>query len=137
LIRDGFYDPVAAKWEAETRGTTTMEKWQNKIRSLRQILRGWAKNIAGHNKQEKKVLISMIVDLYKKAESNVLSDHELNLRRFKFIFREKKLLNGTRELKLKTSWKVMTTLNISIWSLTENIETTYLQIRTRRGSYSR
>lgn len=27
----------------ETRGTTAMEKWQNKIKTLRQFLRGWAK----------------------------------------------------------------------------------------------
>jgi hypothetical protein len=31
-----------------------MEKWQWKIRSLRQFLRGWNKNIAGQNKKEKK-----------------------------------------------------------------------------------
>jgi hypothetical protein len=82
LIRDDFYDLVDAKREAETRGITAMEKWQNKIRSLRQFFRGWAKNIVVHNKQEKKVLISMIHDLDKKAEINVLSDHELNLKRY-------------------------------------------------------
>jgi hypothetical protein len=82
LFRDGFYDLVAAKWEAETRGTTSMEKWQNKIRSLQEFLRGWAQNIADHNKQEKKVLISMIDDLDKKAEINVLSDHKLNLKHY-------------------------------------------------------
>jgi hypothetical protein len=82
LIIDDFYDLVDAKREAETRGITAMEKWQNKIRSLRQFFRGWAKNIVVHNKQEKKVLISMIHDLDKKAEINVLSDHELNLKRY-------------------------------------------------------
>jgi hypothetical protein len=54
LIRDGFRELVANKWQSEVEGTTSMEKWQNRIRSLRQFLRGWAKTTAGQNKMEKR-----------------------------------------------------------------------------------
>ena len=54
LIRDGFYDMVANIWQQETKGVTAIERWQNKIRSLRQYLRGWAKNTTGMLKKEKK-----------------------------------------------------------------------------------
>lgn len=82
LLRDGFYDLVADVWHLETKGISAIEKWQNKIRSLRQFLRWWAKNIAGHNKKEKKQLVSMIDELDKKAENTILSDQEINLKRY-------------------------------------------------------
>ena len=53
LIRDGFFDMVAKLWQSETRGNTALEKWQNKIRHLRQYLRGCAKHTAGAYKKEK------------------------------------------------------------------------------------
>jgi hypothetical protein len=40
LLKDGFYDMVAEIWQAENKGSTPMEKWQNKIRALRRYLRG-------------------------------------------------------------------------------------------------
>ena len=40
----------------------------------------WAKNTAGHNKKEKKKLISMIDDIYKKRETITLSYHEINMK---------------------------------------------------------
>ena len=67
LIREGFYELIANKWQSESKGTTAIEKWQNKIRTLRQFYRGWAKNTAGHNKKEKKKLILMIDDPDKRA----------------------------------------------------------------------
>ena len=45
LIRDGFYDMVAQIWQSENGGSTPLERWQNKIRRLRQHLRGWAQHI--------------------------------------------------------------------------------------------
>jgi hypothetical protein len=40
LLRDGFHDMVHDIWNNEFSGQTPMEKWQNKIRRLRQHLRG-------------------------------------------------------------------------------------------------
>jgi hypothetical protein len=67
LIQDGFYDLISDKWQSETKGTNAMEIWQNKLTTLRQFLRGWAKHTAGHNKKKKKKLIYMIDDLDKKG----------------------------------------------------------------------
>jgi hypothetical protein len=49
-----------------------MQIWQNKIRSLRKYLRGWAKYLNGANKKEKKEII-------RKVESTMLSPHEVDL----------------------------------------------------------
>ena len=58
LLRDGFFDMVKEIWQSVQQGNTTpLEKWQAKIRRLRQYLRGWAKNISGAYKKEKKVTI--------------------------------------------------------------------------------
>jgi len=54
LLRDGFYDMVRDVWNSVVDTGTPIERWQNKIRRLRQYLRGWAKNISGHYKKEKK-----------------------------------------------------------------------------------
>jgi hypothetical protein len=43
LFKDGFYDMVTRIWQAEKKGSNSMEIWQNKIRALRKYLRGWAK----------------------------------------------------------------------------------------------
>jgi hypothetical protein len=52
LLREGFFDVVSEVWK-ENKDTTSMQRWQNKIRSLRQFLRGWAKNMNGAYKKEK------------------------------------------------------------------------------------
>jgi exonuclease III/ubiquitin len=82
LIRDGFHDMVTSIWENETRGNNSMEKWQKKIRAVRQHLRGWAKNTAGTMKKEKVQLTKLIDDLDKKAEVTRLSPNELAMKAF-------------------------------------------------------
>lgn len=59
-----------------------MERWQNKIRRLRQFLRGWAKNIIGAYKKEKARLIEKADELDKKAEVQILTKQELDLKNF-------------------------------------------------------
>lgn len=54
LIRDGFVDMVTDIWQKEQGGNNSMEKWQHKIRAIRQYLRGWAKHTSGIVKKEKK-----------------------------------------------------------------------------------
>jgi hypothetical protein len=57
-----------------------MQKWQNKIRRLRQFLRGWAKNMAGAYKKEKQELMRKSEELDKKAETQLLSQREWDLK---------------------------------------------------------
>ena len=53
-----------------------MERWQNKIRHLRQYLRGWARNLSGAYKKEKERLLNIIDTLDKKAEVVALNENE-------------------------------------------------------------
>jgi hypothetical protein len=80
LLKEGFFDVVSKVWRKESRGTTSMQRWQNKIRRLRQFLRGWAKNMNGAYKKEKQELLRMAEELDKKAESQLLSQREWDLK---------------------------------------------------------
>jgi hypothetical protein len=82
LVRDGFYDMVANIWQSESCGSTPIERWQFKIRRLRQHLRGWARHTAGSYRKEKKTLLSLLDNLDKKAETDQLSDQEVNLKQY-------------------------------------------------------
>ena len=42
-----FLEMVAREWARHVAGRSSMERWQNKIRHLRQFLRGWARNESG------------------------------------------------------------------------------------------
>ena len=48
-----------------------MKKWQNKIRRLRQFLRGWARNVNGNFRKEKEELFRLARELDIKAESQI------------------------------------------------------------------
>jgi hypothetical protein len=52
-----------------TLGDTPVERWQNKIHSVRQYLRGWARDQSGKYKKEKECLLQIIDDLDIKAEN--------------------------------------------------------------------
>jgi hypothetical protein len=64
----------------ENKGVTPMQKWQNKIRRIRHFLRGWAKNMNGAYKKEKQELMRKAVELDKKAETQLLSQQEWDLK---------------------------------------------------------
>jgi len=80
LLRDGFMDMVRDIWLSVNDGHTPLEKWQAKIRRLRQYLRGWAKNVSGAYKKEKKTLLEKLDELDKKAETMLLTSLEVNLK---------------------------------------------------------
>jgi hypothetical protein len=80
LLREGIFEMVSDVWNKETRGNTAMQRWQNKIRRLRQFLRGWAKNMNGAYKKEKQELLRKAEELDKKAESQLLRQCEWDLR---------------------------------------------------------
>jgi hypothetical protein len=76
LKTEGFYDLVDREWKSVSSGTTALDKWQNKIRHLRQFLRGWARSLSGKYKTEKERLLNIIDILDKKAEITLLNEDE-------------------------------------------------------------
>jgi hypothetical protein len=81
LLRDGFIEMAKDIWVNTTGGQTSMERWQCKIRRLRQHLRCWAKNVSGQYKKEKKKILNTLDMLDKKAESIPLQPDEINVKR--------------------------------------------------------
>jgi hypothetical protein len=57
LLKEGFFEVIFEVWKKENREGTLMQRWQNKIRRLRQFLRGWAKNMNGAYKKEKTKIV--------------------------------------------------------------------------------
>jgi hypothetical protein len=80
LLRDGFADMVKNIWLNENKGSNAMERWQSKIRRLRNHLRGWAKNVRGAYKEKKKDLLDKLNSLDKKVKQTLLSPQEINLK---------------------------------------------------------
>jgi len=66
LLREGFMDMVKEIWASVQMGNTPLERWQAKIRRLRQYLRGWTKNTSGAYKKEKKALLDKLDELDRK-----------------------------------------------------------------------
>jgi hypothetical protein len=67
---------VEQEWKSISSGATALDRWQNKIRHLRQFLRGWARSLSGNYKVEKERLLNIIDILDKKAEISPLNDDE-------------------------------------------------------------
>jgi hypothetical protein len=80
LLRDGFSNMVKQIWSTEMDGNTPMDRWQAKIRKLRQYLRGWAKHTSGINQKEKKSLLNKLDELDRRAELTILTQQELDLK---------------------------------------------------------
>jgi hypothetical protein len=51
LRKEGFFEMVRNKWVSVSAGDSPIDTWQNKIRCLRQFLRGWAQNMSGEYKK--------------------------------------------------------------------------------------
>jgi hypothetical protein len=80
LLRDGFCDMVYEVWQNTLVSGSPIERWQMKIRRLRQYIRGWAKHVSGIYKKEKAILLVKLDALDKKAELAALNDSERNLK---------------------------------------------------------
>uniref|UniRef100_A0A453MRF2 Uncharacterized protein n=1 Tax=Aegilops tauschii subsp. strangulata TaxID=200361 RepID=A0A453MRF2_AEGTS len=50
--REDFMELIVTEWARDSGRSSNMERWQNKIRHLRQFLRGWAKHQSGIYKVE-------------------------------------------------------------------------------------
>jgi hypothetical protein len=73
---EGFKEVVVREWLSIPRVENPILNWQNKIRHLRQYLRGWAHDLSGKYKIERDRLTRIIDYLYKKSEISVLNDSE-------------------------------------------------------------
>jgi len=80
LLRDGFCEMVTEVWNSTLVDGSPIERWQAKIRRLRQYLRGWAKSVSGAYKKEKIAILNKLDELDKKAEITALSEGELDLK---------------------------------------------------------
>jgi signal recognition particle GTPase len=119
LLREGYFEMVSEVWNKETRGGSPMQRWQNKVRRLRQFLRGWAKNMNGSYKKEKQELLRKAEELDKKAESQLLSQRERDLKqsiheRITQLLREEEI-KWSQRAKTTKILKGITIRSISIW----------------------
>jgi hypothetical protein len=71
---------VADVWNKETKGGTPLQQWQHKIQRIKQFLRGCARNTSGNYRKEKANLIKKTEELDIKAETQVLSCSEFDLK---------------------------------------------------------
>jgi hypothetical protein len=82
LLRDGFVEMIREIWSSHTEGNNPIERWQEKIRRVRQHLRGWAKNTSVQYKKEKKHILNTLDLLDKKAESTPLDSSDIGLKQY-------------------------------------------------------
>ena len=68
-----FFEMISREWRSINDGLSPTERWQNKIRHIRQFLRGWAKNISREYKKLKQKLLLLIDELDIKAETTPLT----------------------------------------------------------------
>ena len=92
---------VSREWNRELGGTSNVDRWKNKIRHLRQYLRGWAKNLSGTYKDERERLIKLIDDFDRKAETFLLDGNERILKyeakqRLRVLLREEEMKWASR-----------------------------------------
>ena len=69
FLQKDFFETVTSIWRSVDYGSTPIKKSHNKIRRLRQFLRGWATNVNGNFKGEKEELFWLAGELDLKAES--------------------------------------------------------------------
>ena len=67
---------IKNEWQSISHGSSSMERWQNKLRHVRSFLRGSAKNLSSVYKKEKERLLHLINFLDKKAETVPLNASE-------------------------------------------------------------
>ena len=82
LLREDFKGLVTKIWKDRTRATKPLDRWQEKIRKLRKITKGWSSNEEASIRRYKRILLEEFNALDVKAESSALSTEELARIRF-------------------------------------------------------
>jgi hypothetical protein len=54
LLRDGFIEMIREIWSSHMEENNPIERWQEKMRRVRQHLRGWAKNMSVQYKKRRR-----------------------------------------------------------------------------------
>jgi exonuclease III len=99
FLREDFKELVTKSWQAPTKGKTTLDRWQEKIRRFRKTSKGWSRNIKADLRKLKKDMMEEFDLLDIKSESEALSEAELA--RLKEINLEMKKLWLKEETKAK------------------------------------
>ena len=80
LHREGFSDMVKEVWKRPVKGNTPIQRWNNKLRSMRRYLGGWARHTTEVLKKEKISLPSHIDDLEAITEVRPLTTQKIKLK---------------------------------------------------------
>jgi hypothetical protein len=80
LLKEYFIDMVREICSNYTWGGTPIERWQRKIRRIRQHHRWWAKNMSGQYRKENKQILNSLDMLDKKAKGDPLDSNEIGLK---------------------------------------------------------
>jgi hypothetical protein len=78
LERAYFKDVVLKAWSSPCPQSDPMEVWQNKIRSLRKMVRGWANNVIAELNKHKQAVAVEYNWLDEEGENRNLSSEEKN-----------------------------------------------------------
>lgn len=76
FTKDEFYNRVAKVWNNSRRGWTLLQRWHNKIRTVRRYLKGWAKKVVDEDRRKMKFLVDQLDVLDQKYEFVLLSPQE-------------------------------------------------------------
>uniref|UniRef100_A0ACD5T6R4 Uncharacterized protein n=1 Tax=Avena sativa TaxID=4498 RepID=A0ACD5T6R4_AVESA len=79
LLREDFGELVTKIWSAPTKGKTSLDRWQEKVRRFRKNTKGWSMNIEADLRQLKREMMEEYDVLDIKEESEPLSDQELDI----------------------------------------------------------
>ena len=99
LLREDFKGLISRIWNENTKANSPLDKWQEKIRKIRKVTRGWSSNEEASIKRYKKILVEEFNSLDVKAETSALSTDELS--RAKFINSELQKIWLQEEVKAK------------------------------------
>jgi hypothetical protein len=99
FLRSDFVEVVEKSWNQQTKGVKAIDIWQEKIRRLRQVTKGWSCNIEAELRKLKRDMMLEYDILDIKSESDELSDCEKS--RMKAIHEEMSRIWLKEEIKAK------------------------------------
>jgi hypothetical protein len=77
-----FKDIVKKAWSTPCTSLDLMERWQNKIRTLRRMIRGWASNVVAELNKYKSEVATEYNILDSEEDSRILTDDEKNRKKY-------------------------------------------------------
>ena len=99
LLREDFSNLIAKIWNEPTFKANPLDNWQEKMRKLRRVTKGWSSNEEAQLRRYKKILLEDYDKLDIKSETVMLSDSESA--RLKFTHSELQKIWLQEEIKAK------------------------------------